>query len=296
MSLFCPTVQQAKREREDQPPPLPVKRRSTPSWSGGSDPESPTEKLLSVRQEPTAGRGGAKPGDGDPGSRYGVKSSALGYGPKPYGVEARKDVSGFGAGARVDSGGYGLRQPAGPRMGVSAGYYGAGSRGATSPTSSVSPALSPSRPAATPSPTLSQIVLRNRGPSKPGDDVSPGSTPTTPSSDASGGSAAASATKLQKPKVPPKPKPGAARMKLQLDQVSENEADSDAATDATDPTSTHLTQALHNPHPSSPDCLPVTSAEYAVARELLSDDEYSTDVEEWSLTSGLATVDSDDCD
>ena len=141
-------VETGKRDRPDVvAPPIPSKRRSTPSWSGSerSDPGSPTEKLLSIRG--------------------GYSSSVQGIGgDAPSPVTSRLGGSPYAAG-------------------------------------------SPSRPTATPSPTLSQIVLKTHSPARPGTDSSLGSTPTSGMSS----SGPADASPLRKPKVPLKPKPAIAK-------------------------------------------------------------------------------------
>ncbi len=245
-------------------PPVPSKRRSTTSSWSGSDPGSPTEKLLSVRPDPPPQPRGPSP------QLMGLAQPRLGVAATGYYSSGGGVGGGVGAGSRLS----------GSAMG--------------SPSS-----FSPGRPAAaaataTPSPTLSQIVLRTRSPNKASDTdaSSVGSTPVT-----------SPPPRLQKPRVPPKPKPSAALMVMSRRSLGPDQVSSSSADDADDDPArlTPLVSAS-----SSPDVVPTTGGrclddspppsggDVLPASSLLSDEEGSTDAEEWSLTSGLAAVDSDD--
>ena len=243
---ICPKIQQVievgKHDRADVVvPPIPSKRRSTPSWSGSerSDPGSPTEKLLSIH-------GG-----------YKASSQATGDTPSP--ISCRLGGS-----------------PYGNRLGAG----------------------SPNRPVATPLPTLSQIVLKTHSPVRPGTDTSRGSTPTSDTSSSTPASA-----QLKKPRVPPKPKPAIAKKPPVL--MSTTTTTSFVGTDQVS-LSNDDDELSASPQPAltmpSPDLLLAPSRGPSTTNEprdgdvnvLLSDDDCSTDAEEWSLTSSLATVDSDD--
>ena len=157
---------------------------------------------------------------------------------------------------------------------------------------------SPSRPTATPSPTLSQIVLKTHSPARPGTDSSRGSTPTSGMSN----SGPAAASQLRKPKIPLKPKPAIAKKPQFLmtksrtqDQVSlsgSDEDDGDSYDDDTERSASPQPELTTTP---SPDLLSVPSGGRAAtppggANALLSE-EWSTDADEWSLTSSLDTDD-----
>ena len=218
-------------------PPIPSKRRSTPSWSSSerSDPGSPTEKLLSIRG--------------------GYSSSVQGIG-----GDAPSPVT-----SQLGGSPYGSRLAAG----------------------------SPSRPTATPSPTLSQIVLKTHSPARPGTDSSRGSTPTSGMS--SSGPAAAS--QPRKPKVPLKPKPAIPKKPQFLmtpgrthDQVSLSGSDLDDG-DSCDDDAERSASLEPELTTTSPDVLSMATGGHATAlsggANALFSDDCSTDAEEWSLTSGL---------